>query len=652
MSTYKLTPQERKARAQALVAQRKAISQPRKVQTDNIQKTTEKSSLSALDVVNKTAQTALDIKANVLTGALKSFEGIYDMGAGLVGAVGGIFSDEFKDDVQEHIAFDAIGTWIGDPLDEMLSESWLEDGKVGQIVESVAQGVGQMLPSVVATIVTGGAGAPALAQQASLATLGVSAAGRSTEEAYKDGAGYYEGLGYGAASGAVEVVTEKLFGGVTEGVFGKGWFDGIGKSVAKEGAEKAVKATAKVGAKRVVGNMVEEGIEEAVAELANPALKSIYKGKDAFSEYGEEGFLGRVGEAALVGGLTSAAYGGTFGRIRKLGGGSSVEQDAKSVNDDLNRLADEMGSLEEKGELTPEAETRIKKTVKANVELLSKQLQKASEKNRAAVLKNPTFASLFEADGSVRADANERMDKAIAAASDTSSGLDRRYYSESARGREQEIIDGLAEQGTKVVEGELTADESKAYAEVRRAHRKLRSLGFVNTDIVLAESMPSNKAYLDGKTIVIGRDMLSNGEYIKTLVHETTHFTEGTQEWADVTNYIFGKDGSTLTSIFDKIKTSGYGVTQNDIDTVLSAVREGKLLDTEFTEKQRTLITEAVAMKMEETFADERSVNRLVNDNPSLAKRIWERIKALVDSFGKSKEYKQELQNTYSSPRS
>lgn len=644
MSTYKLTPQERKARAQALVAQRKAISQPRKVQADNI-KTKQTPVQSAGTLAKKHAHTVWDLTANVLTGALKSLEGaVYDLPAGIVGAIGGIFSDDFQEGVKDTIAYDAIGTWIGDPLDEALSESWLEDGKTGQIVESVAQGVGQMLPAVILTVATAGGGAPvAVSQAISLAHTGISAAGTAAEEAYNEGAGYYEGLGYGAASGAVEVATEKLFGANTSKLFGRGLLDGIGKSVAKESAESAVKATAKVGARRVIGDMIEEGVEEAAAELVNPALKSIYKGRDAFSEYGEGEYWQGVGESALVGGLTSAAYGGTIGRIRALGGASSVEQDARSVNDDINRLTDEMRSLEEKGELTPEKETRIKKTIKADIELLSKQLQKASEKKRAAVLNDPTFSTFFESDGSVRADANERMDAAIAAASDTSSGLDRRYYSESARGREQEIIDGLAAQGTKVVEGELTADEAKAYAEVRRAHNKLRSLGFVETDLVLAESMPSDKAYLDGRTVVLGRDTLSNGEYIKSLVHETTHFTEGTQEWSDVCNYIFGKDGSSLTSIFDKIKTSGYGVTQEDINTVLKSVREGKLMDTEFTEKQLTLISEAVAMKMEETFSDERSVNRLVNDNPSLAKRIWERIKALVDSFGKSKEEKEQL---------
>ena len=103
------------------------------------------------------------------------------------------------------------------------------------------------------------------------------------------------------------------------------------------------------------------------------------------------------------------------------------------------------------------------------------------------------------------------------------------------------------------------------------------------------------------------------------------------------------KLNESITSLLERVKASGYGVTQEDVDTVLKAVKEGKLADTKFTDKQRTLVSEVIAMKMEETFSDARSVERLVNDNPSLAKRIWQRIKALVDSFGKSKEEKEQI---------
>ena len=62
------------------------------------------------------------------------------------------------------------------------------------------------------------------------------------------------------------------------------------------------------------------------------------KGRDAFSEYGEGEYWSGVGEAALVGGLTSAVYGGTLGKIKALGGQSAIERDAGNVFEDIEQL--------------------------------------------------------------------------------------------------------------------------------------------------------------------------------------------------------------------------------------------------------------------------------------------------------------------------
>ena len=45
---------------------------------------------------------------------------------------------------------------------------------------------------------------------------------------------------------------------------------------------------------------------------------------------------------------------------------------------------------------------------------------------------------------------------------------------------------------------------------------------------------------------------------------------------------------------------------------------------------------EVVAMQMEETFGSEDAINRLVGEKPNLAKRILERIKAFLQTFGKA----------------
>jgi len=78
--------------------------------------------------------TALDTVANVGLGAADVLEGVYDIGAGLVGEIGGWFSEDFKKAVEEHVEYDAIGS-IEKTLDELgLEHSYLNEEGVGEFV--------------------------------------------------------------------------------------------------------------------------------------------------------------------------------------------------------------------------------------------------------------------------------------------------------------------------------------------------------------------------------------------------------------------------------------------------------------------------------------------------------------------------------------
>ena len=451
---YTLTPSDRRARAQSLMQERenrRFVSQYAERQKEALEES-ERQQLQAAraEYKEKESQNFLvrglstigDLAANVITGAVKGLEGIYDLGAGIVGGIGGIFDKDFQNSVQEHIAYDWTTETIGNPLQELTKYSYLKDGG---IIEGVASGVGQMLPAVAVTVVTGGLGAPAaVAQGASLATLGVSAAGNATEQAYNDGAGYWQGLGYGVASGAVEVATEKLGGRLTGNVFGRGLLDGVGKTVAD------------TGFKRIVKGALEEGAEEVIAELANPALKSIYKGKAAFEDYKDPEYWKGVGEAGLVGGLTALAYGGTVGR---------VVNSARGVNEDISESIAQVETLEKKrnnlfadDRLTPQTDTKISDGIRANYQNVETALKKASDKNRAKFIKNYRLSEAFDTDGSMKSDFAARIGitqnsqnaantsetvqadtEANGAAQTPLASLDTRYYHPSLRGHEQRI---------------------------------------------------------------------------------------------------------------------------------------------------------------------------------------------------------------------
>lgn len=635
---YTLTPSDRRARAQSLMQERenrRFVSQYAERQKEALEES-ERQQLQAAraEYKEKESQNFLvrglstigDLAANVITGAVKGLEGIYDLGAGIVGGIGGIFDKDFQNSVQEHIAYDWTTETIGNPLQELTKYSYLKDGG---IIESVASGVGQMLPAVAVTVVTGGLGAPAaVAQGASLATLGVSAAGNATEQAYNDGAGYWQGLGYGVASGAVEVATEKLGGGLTGNVFGRGLLDGVGKTVAD------------TGFKRIVKGALEEGAEEVISELANPALKSIYKGKSAFGDYKDPEYWKGVGEAGLVGGLTALAYGGTVGR---------VVNSARGINEDISESIAQVETLEKKrnnlfadDRLTQQTDTKIADGIRANYQNIETALKKASDKNRAKFIKNYRLSEAFDTDGSMKSDFAARIGitqnsqnaantsetvqagtEANGAAQTPLASLDTRYYHPSLRGQEQRITEQLAKQGTKVFSGELTETERTNYSKFKKAFNALSQRGLVQPDFVIAESSDNFYSYLDGKTVVLGKDALESDVWQQKIIHEVEHFTEGTKEWADFASFVFNETDTS--EAVQSILRKNYGITQADVDSLPTALAEGNLTD-----NQRLLASEVVAEQSEVLLGNEQTIQRLATTKRSLARKLYDRIKNFI----------------------
>ena len=418
----------------------------------------------------------------------------------------------------------------------------------------------------------------------------------------------------GAASGAIEGVTEKLLPGAGD-LYGKA-ITKMGKSAAKEIGQEV----AEVGIKRVAKEALGEGAEEVLAELANPALKMIYKGRDALEEYGDSEYWKGVAEAGVVGMGTSAAYAGTVGRMTKTTGKYA---DARAT---LEHIEEQRGKIAT-GELTLQEEVQAQKNIKADYEQLSKRLAKASEKTRADVLKNPQLAAAFDADGTIKAEFSAQLDHNINAAGDTSHGFNREYYSATARGREAEIAEGLAREGTKIYDGTLTAEESENLNRLRKAHTALSRKGLIGTDFVISEASSKFNAYRDGKTVVIGKDMLTNGTYIEKLVHEVEHFAEGTKEWAEFASFVFDNSAETNAAI-DTVANSGYGITEQDIATLGEGLKNGNL-----TKGQRTLISEVVALRSEVLFGSEQAIAKLTRENRTLAGKILDRIKQFLEVF-------------------
>lgn len=679
MATYYITPQERKARAQQIVNQRKAIADYRKAQklqsayvkqeqSRIAAETAEQERIENQNFFIRGLSTVGDVVANVITGAVKGLEGIADMGIGLVGAVGGIFDSDFQERAKNAIAYDWTGETFGNALQDALRYSYTKDGG---LVENVANGIGQMLPSVAVTILTGGAGAPAaVSQAASLATLGVSAAGTSTEEAFKEGADYWKGLGYGTASGLVEVGTEKMFGGATKALTGAGILDGITQSVAD------------TGIKRIAKNALEEGVEEVVSELANPALKSIYKGADAFKEYGTGEYWKGVGEAGLVGSLTALAYSGTVGYgLSKVGVGYvGKEADVADSLLEIATLKEKAKNYQANGELIGINKQKIADTTKKNYQNIEKVLQGVSEDKRTKLIKKFDLDKAFNADGSMSDQllawfnsVGEAAEKSAEGAQKGLASLEKDSYSFDLWGQEQTIASDLnaisenlankymkAEQKkgnnitieqareqvgkVKVFEGEMSDKAIEGRNKFNKALNYLNKESGANLSFVVTESNNLfNGLVIDDRTMYIGEDKFENGTWAETLIHEYTHLSEGSKEYAKLVDFlssdnILVDDGNGgkielwkkgQESVFDK----NYGFEREKIKEIHDKIESRQQVTADEQRYFKDFISEVGAHETEYLLGNEAFIDRIVARESSLAKKFLQKIENLRKAF-------------------
>ena len=613
---YKMTPAERRAVALRRSELPKGTlydkyvalnSKTQSVESNTAAAPLEKEKSSDSNWFVRGLSTVGDFVGNVLTGTVKGLEGIYDFGAGIVGAVGGAFSDEFGDKVKKHIQYDFTGKNVGTPLNDLFSDSYL---KSGGIIESVANGIGQILPAVAISLGTAGVGsavglsasaAAKAGQVASLASTAVSAAGTSTESAYNDGADYYEGLVYGTASGAVEAATEKLFGGATKNVFGKGMLDSVGKEVAE------------TGAKRIAKNAIEEGIEEGVAELVNPTLKSIYKGKSAFNEYGEGEYWKGVGESALVGSLTGLAYSGTvgYGVSKATGQPTGKAADIKDSLTAINNQNRKAETLFANDKLTDANKAHISENLKANYKNIEMALQSASEAKRKKLIADFSLEYAFEPDGKIKADfaasleprssVGKNSENAVNGEISASQNPDERYVSPALVSSGEKITEALAsttedlrrayakrynvslEEAARAVadvrifKDELTEKGKKAYTSFKKAVNRLNAInGGEGVKIVVTEPHNSYNAALVDDTIYIGADTFENGTWAESLVHEYTHFAEGSEEYNKLVRFLKGDEALHNKTVNELLQKGGYGFDADKTSDIINRYNKMK----------------------------------------------------------------------------
>ena len=274
------------------------------------------------DVFKTAISTAQDIKENVTAGVLGLGEGIVDAGAWLVGAAGGIYSKDFRDNVQNFIAkdlydekavakvligeeplFGVVGAMTGSNLfnnitvDDALG-SIIDTDKnsvLGEKSEGVAQSAGAMLPAIALT-------AAGLPPWVATAQIGVTSFGGEVENAFNQGANYWEAGASGAITAAAEILTEKLSGAIKFG--GTTLDDGLTKYLATAITNKTARSLAKFGV-----DVAGEGMEEVLSQMISNLGSALYKEENLyellFSEEAVDGYIESFVGGAVLGGGSS-----------------------------------------------------------------------------------------------------------------------------------------------------------------------------------------------------------------------------------------------------------------------------------------------------------------------------------------------------------
>lgn len=207
-----------------------------------------------------------------------------------------------------------------------------ESGKSGavQMAGNVASAIGGMAPNIAANM----AGMPGLGWY----SLYAGSAGGAAQEARDAGADPLTAATAGALSGAVEMATEKMFDGIPG--MSQGNRFAVSDAVEK-GIQKYIKSAA---GQKIAGKMADilgEGAEEYVSELAGSYIAQLY-------QEDERTFLERASDpdtwyAFAVGSLTSGvmnAGAGAIGAAARKVSGTQVQNQQKQKNREMPRQDD------------------------------------------------------------------------------------------------------------------------------------------------------------------------------------------------------------------------------------------------------------------------------------------------------------------------
>lgn len=450
------------------------------------------------------------------------------------------------------------------------------------------EAAGAMLPSIAASIASGGlSNAAAIGKGASMTAAGAQAAqdisrgiglatmfpqvaGAGTRQAIQEGANVDSALAYGALSGGLETATESLFAGIP----------GIAGGRVSQAVQNIITKATKSPAVSKAADILGEGVEEVISGYVTPYLQRLTYNEQAELASNDELLENFISGVALSGIMQGGA--GIAGRIANRSVGQGIDVNSLGENSRKNYIA----QTGESSWISPQFDEQWKAYNDAG----------------------KTGIPYDQVPGSPTIIGESRAYAAHAAGMNDYNSRQAQTTTETAT--QEPATETRSEQPTTytpgLVQNDYTASVNESTAKSIDSIAKK-----VGVSVEISDNVSASGEYRDG---VIRINANSENPVQQIFVHELTHHLEQSKGYSD------------LVGVIEKNLTAGGIDSQVLRDNIKAEYAErGVQLDDDGANR------ELVAKYAEEfLFTDEASIQRLANQNRSLAQKIKDWIHNLA----------------------
>lgn len=621
------------------------------------------------DLTRTGIATMSDLKQDFTTGALKIGEGTIDTGAWLLGKAGNLLQiDGSEENMQKFIEKDLIneeeiskGLNQIDPigmLNNIVNQGHTEENSIlSDKSDSLVQSGGQLGGTMALQIV----GVPWFL------TTGTTSFGGEVENAFKQGATYDEAGISGAVSAGGEILTEKMFGGISFG--GKTLDEGVKRLIKNKVSNKLGSTLLRYGLD-ATGEGIEEVVSEAISNVGRLSYQDKTLQETLFSEEAFDNYLDSlIGGIVLGGGMQSVNVYRSAKSGRDYDSGltdneqsvidkevenrkAEAEKEGKKLSKkDISKIEEEIKSDLQKGYISTDNiesvlggdEYKQYKTIldkqnrynelldkksgetsnreKLELESLTKELEGVNINTLKSNLES-SMADKIANDDFLKASYNEKAKRSV------------KYNADLTKydAKQQEVI-------KKAIDSGILNDTRKTHEFVDMVAKISADKG-VSFDFANNQKLKDSGFAVEGKQVngFVGENGItvnidSNKALNRVVGHEIAHVLEGTDLGLELQKAI--KDYATTKGEYDT-KVADIKQTYEKIinDKI---VKEEKKLNRTLTEEERTKITDDIVnseltadLVGDYLFTDADFVNNLSATKPNVFKKVYNEIKYLL----------------------